>query len=456
MEYFLLIASLVSVVAIFTVRWPVEAALGVCAFLLPFDTVLVAGQVGGIHLHVTWFAAAAACATLLLTGLMSGRGFVPPPRPALWWTLFVLWAISSSAWALNLETTTFRWPVLALLLILYLVTGSFHASEKELSRVAWMAILGGCAASGIVLYEFSRGQTWVPQNLQEALAAAATGSRATLMLGGLVTDPNILAASLILSLSLAVGRLLSSRNWMGRLVSVGAVALITSSIFATMSRGALVALCVVFLVFLWRSRASWRVLLPLAMMAAVIGGLVWAKPEVVANRLQATFEDRGAGRLDIWNAGLEAFRNHAILGVGLDGFPAAINNYRYVFVDAFPGPEGSHNIYIGTAVDLGVIGLALLLCAITDHFLMSARLFRSGTHGPARLRLISYEAACWGLLTCGFFVDLLWEMYFWLAWMLLVMALRAPTGEWIPNTALARYAYRFNASSRENFASSRV
>jgi hypothetical protein len=89
MEYFLLIASLVSVVAIFTVRWPVEAALGVCAFLLPFDTVLVAGQVGGIHLHVTWFAAAAACATLLLTGLMSGRGFVPPPRPALWWTLFV-------------------------------------------------------------------------------------------------------------------------------------------------------------------------------------------------------------------------------------------------------------------------------------------------------------------------------------------------------------------------------
>jgi hypothetical protein len=72
------------------------------------------------------------------------------------------------------------------------------------------------------------------------------------------------------------------------------------------------------------------------------------------------------------------------------------------------------------------------------------------------MRLISYEAACWGLLTCAFFVDILWELYFWLAWMLLVMASQVSRGGWIPNTALARHADRLYVSSRENFASSRV
>ena len=456
MESFLLIASLVSAVALFAVRWPVETALGIYAFLLPFDAVLIAGQVGPIHLHVAWFAAAAACATLLLTGLMSRRGFVLPPRPALWWILFVLWAVLSSGWALNLQTTTFRWPVLVLLLVLYLVAVSFHASEQELARVGWLAILGGCAASGIALYEYSQGQIWIPSDLQEALAASATGSRATLILRGTVTDPNILAASLILSLSLATGVLLSTRSWMGRLISLAAVALITACVFATMSRGALVAVCVVFLIYLWRSRSSWRVILPLTIIGAVIAGMAIAKPRAFAGRLEETFEDRGAGRLDIWTAGLQAFKHHAVLGVGLDGFPDATTEYRYVYIDAFPGPKGSHNIYLGTAVDLGAIGLALLLCVIFDHFFLSARLLRTAFHEPARSRLISYEAACWGLLTCAFFVDILWELYFWLAWMLLVMASRASIGGWIPSAALARHADRLYASSRENFASSRV
>ena len=118
------------------------------------------------------------------------------------------------------------------------------------------------------------------------------GYRATLMLRGEVTDPNILAASLILPLSLAFGVFLDGRSWLGRLLSVGAIALLSSCIFLTMSRGAIVAICVLFVIYVWRSRASWRVLAPLTMMAAVIAGVTVAKPEAFAGRLQATFDDR--------------------------------------------------------------------------------------------------------------------------------------------------------------------
>src|SRR5690242_16397653 len=88
------------VVAILASRWPVQTVLGLYAFLLPFDSVLIAGGVGPVNLHLTWFVAAAACATLLVLGLTI-RGFRRLPVSALWWLLFVVWALATAAWALD-------------------------------------------------------------------------------------------------------------------------------------------------------------------------------------------------------------------------------------------------------------------------------------------------------------------------------------------------------------------
>lgn len=424
MEYFLLVASAVVAVVPLMVRWPVETALGVYALLLPFDSVLLAGQVGTIHLHLTWFAGIVACCVLLLTGL-ANRGFRRPPGTALWLSLFVLWVILSPAWALNTQTATFRWPILVLLLILYLVAVSMPLSEKEVRRVASLAILGGLLAASVSLYQFSQGQYWIPQDLDQAVSAEFTGSRATLTLLGQVTDPNILAASLIMPLALAFGLWFSSHNWIARILSLGAGAFLGACIFLTFSRGALFAVSIVFLVYLWRSRANWRALLPIALTGVVAAAMVAADPRAFSNRLDETLYDRGAGRLDIWSAALLAFQDHAVLGVGVDGFPEAVDRYRYVYTRTFPGSKAPHNIYLGTAVELGAAGLALLLCIITSHLLAFARVFRRQTDQAARFLMIPYEASCWGLFACGFFLDVLWESYFWLALMLVIMAVQA-------------------------------
>jgi O-antigen ligase len=424
MEYVLVIAGLVSAATLLAICRPVEASLGMCAFLLPFDSVLIMGEIEGIHIHVLWLAAAAACAMLLLTGL-TNRGFIRPPRPALWWALFVLWAVLTSAWASSFETARFRWPVMALMLVLYVVAVSFDATEQELARVALLAILGGCVVSSIALYDYLQGRYYVFKTVEEALASPLVEPRASLMLGGEATNPNTLAASLVLPLSLALGVLLSSRNWFSRLLSATATALIGACIFATLSRGAMVAVCVVFTIYIWRSRANWRVLLCLIIPIAVVCVTLATKPEAITARFEVTLEDRGAGRLDVWNGAIEAFEDHPVAGVGLDGFPDAVDRYRYVYSRLFTGAKESHNIYVGIAVELGVIGLALLLCMAGDHLLAVARVFRSDPNGLVRFRLISHEAACWGLLTCGFFLDLLWESYFWMAWILLILAVRA-------------------------------
>ena len=186
MAWLLLSIAFALTAAVFTARWPVQASLGTYAFLLPFDTLLIAGQAGSIHLHITWFAAIAACGILLTVGLV-GRGFTRPPQVALWQSLFVFWAVLSSGWAIRSESAPFRLPVVLLLLLLYLVAVASRVSEKELDAIFWLAILGGCVAASISLYQFSKGQYWIAPSAPQI----QTG-RASLAAGGMVTEPNIL------------------------------------------------------------------------------------------------------------------------------------------------------------------------------------------------------------------------------------------------------------------------
>lgn len=393
-------------------RWPVGASLGMYAFLLPFDSVLISGQMGGIHLHLTWLVGAAAGAILLTIGLV-GRGFVHPPRPALWLSMIGFWAAMSCLWAINTGAAIFRLPLIGLLLLLYLAAVSVRASEKELAMVVWLAILGGCAAAGVSLYGYSQGEMW------GATYGQAFG-RGTLSVGERVTNPNTLGATLILPLSLAVGLLLSSRSRFRWLLLTGSIALIGASIYATMSRGTLVAIAVVFLVYIWQTQPPRRVLASIT----VLGVIILAMPQFFHSRLGESLADRGAGRLDIWVVGLRALKHYAVLGAGLDCFPDAFREYVHTAPNFTGFARAPHNVYLGTWVELGIVGFLLLLSAVRGHLHLATKACRIDPHESSRLQLISYEAAFLGLLASGFFLDLLWEEYFWLTLMLLVMGAR--------------------------------
>jgi O-antigen ligase len=171
------------------------------------------------------------------------------------------------------------------------------------------------------------------------------------------------------------------------------------------------------MVLLWRSGARRRVVLPLM----IIAGIAMSMP-AIWDRLMLTQIDRGAGRFDIWQVGLSAFRHYALFGAGQDCFPDAFNQYAQTaphFVGFYRAP---HNIYLGTGVELGLVGLVLLVGAIVRHLRLAAKGSQAVPDEAMRLQLVSYEATLWGLLVCGFFLDLLWDEYLWLTLMLMVMA----------------------------------
>src|SRR5205814_3948343 len=136
----------------------------------------------------------------------------------------------------------------------------------------------------------------------------------------------------------------------------------------TLSRGAVVGLAAMALVV---SVARGHLLLPVFAVLLAVPGLLIVPPEFWQRWSEgSTLADRGAGRLDIWHVGWVVIREHPLLGVGLGGFPLVY----YEFLSQATGISWKHaesvaqvmfkfphNIYVGAAAELGVVGLGLLV-----------------------------------------------------------------------------------------------
>src|SRR5207245_5427962 len=120
-------------------------------------------------------------------------------------------------------------------------------------------------------------------------------------------------------------------------------------------------------------------------------------------RLEGTLASQGAGRLDIWVLGLALLKRYGLLGAGLDNFPIGYQQFAGL-APHFPYHgyiRGAHNTFLSMAVESGIVGFGLFVAGVITQF-------RAAQRGRVQSlpALVSYEAACWGLLTAGFFLDL--------------------------------------------------
>jgi len=390
------------------VRWPVQMSLGIYAFLIPFDSIAVLSE-GTSGLTLNKLVGVGASAILLVTGFVGTR-FTRPPRAALWWFLFILWGAVTALWALDAGIVLGRLQTSASLFLLYLLAVSFRVSEKELSHIGTFAIVGGIVAAGYTDYMYSQGVSLY----------GVTGGRASLISGDRETDPNQFAASLLLPLGLVVGRFLTARTWLEKILLLCATLVIGTGLYLTMSRGGLVGLVIMVLSYLYHTRANWRAWIPATALGLVV---IWL-PDQFFQRLDVPYETASAGRLDIWRVGFRALREYGIVGAGLSNFPFAYDEfagYQY----GFQGYHfGAHNIYLGMWVELGIVGLFFMMAAIISQ-LRSVRAWRREVAEERDPHLLAVESACLGVLASGFFLDIVWRKAFWFPWILLVLAKRA-------------------------------
>jgi O-antigen ligase len=186
-----------------------------------------------------------------------------------------------------------------------------------------------------------------------------------------------------------------------------------------MSRGALLALLAMAAIYAYRFKLSRKLLFVLS----VVPLALLIVPALFFTRLQNALVSGGAGRLDIWTAGLSAITVFGLQGSGLENFPIAYERFAG-FAPVFRGYErAAHNIYLQTAVELGILGVVLLLCAIRLH-LKDLRPLSIGRITSPQPMVVTCEAMAIGMLVASFFVGTLWQKSFWMVWIFCTLAAR--------------------------------
>jgi O-antigen ligase len=390
--------------ALLALLWPVQIALGFYAFLLPFDSIAVLGE-SKSGTTVNWVVGALTAAALLATGVFMRRLELPPKATRIWASL-LLWTLITGAWALQPQVAMRQLPTSIAMVSLYVLAVSWRVTKKQFDVLTRLTIGGGCVASLYVIYLDVTGVTW--RHL----------SRASLLVAGRETNPDLMGAVLMLPLSLSMAGFVAARSWLQKTVFLSIAAAIGSAVFLSMSRAALIAVAAIFAVFLIRLGLNRRIM---TVLSALLLGLL-AMPSTFFSRIQEAVPTGGAGRLDIWSGGISVLKRYWLIGAGLNNFPVAYNDFAGQG-RIFEGyGRGSHNMYLNVLCELGIVGFVLLIAGLVAH-LRSVQRLRSLT-GKIPVQVVGFEAACWAMLVFSFFADDLWSKAFWLDWTLLLMAVR--------------------------------
>jgi O-antigen ligase len=265
------------------------------------------------------------------------------------------------------------------------------------------------------------------------------GLEASRRIGGIVGDPNELAAILLPALALAVGLFIVGPRGSWRALAAAAAACCGLGLLLTVSRGGLVAGAMMIVVAVATGGRSRR-RLAVGAVGLIVAGVAWfAVFAPSAARDHLTIADRGAGRAGLWEISLRMLEDRPVTGVGLGSFreagPAYVVRPGAIRSDlVISTPELAHNTFLQFATELGVVGLALFLAIAATCVASAVRVYRRASGAGDRYFAVMARAvlaAQAGVLTAGFFFSYTVGKPLWLVLALgpgLLAATRAERG----------------------------
>lgn len=272
--------------------------------------------------------------------------------------------------------------------------------------------------------------------LAGAVASAAYGlffaSTAVAGYGGRLTssnlDPNELAAVLVAGIGISVGLAANlKRKPLAQAATLGAGGFCFLTAMLTGSRGGLVALSAMLIAAIvfggrWRSR---NLVLGLIVAFAAVFYISFLAPAAIRERIKETTGEQRTmeGRSTLWEIGERMVKAHPITGVGAGNFQTASVHYLlepgavYRSDVVLIGGQVTHNTYLQTAAELGIVGL-LLFGSIIVFSLGCAwrgtRNFRDRGDILGEALARSVLVAMIGLLVADFFISEMFSKQLWL------------------------------------------
>lgn len=224
--------------------------------------------------------------------------------------------------------------------------------------------------------------------------------------------PNHFGAFIVIVGAVLLGLLILDREFRRRALYAAALLFSLHPLFFAYSRGAYAAALGVMTFFgVMKQRSllvvlavifmTWQTVLPVS----VVDRILMTETE------EGTLEGSAARRLDLWDHAMGLFEEHPVFGIGFGGF-------------GFTVPEGqltdTHNFYMKTLAEQGLIGFALLALLLLKALHSGWRLYRAGRspfHQGLGFGFIGAVIAC---MITNLFGDR-WSYfalggYFWIFW----------------------------------------
>lgn len=389
------------------VRAPLVWPLALYIVLIPFENVLAVSQSTTLARLLGII-----CGLVIVGGLLARRKIVFPAVTVFLWALVIVWMSATLMWdKYDSVVPSQLWQIVQLF-GLYAAVALYPARYSDLRSLLVAVSAGGLAATIYGIYLFT--STGVGAN-----ATQVVGNRLWIHNGEGQIDPNHFAAALQLPFALMLVSALRAKTAFGKVLFSSGTLLVLTGILLAASRGAIVAAGFAILYLIWRLRAY----LQLGLIAAAAGAVSLLTPAVWARFADPT-QAEGAGRVGIWKVGLLAAGHHWLAGSGIGSFPSSYNEaFLSVYQATNEGwSRASHNVILGTSVELGVIGLLLVLAAWFANFKALSDI-RPGN--PCYGTRIALETAIVALSVESVFLDILLFKYVWLAFTLVCVARQA-------------------------------
>jgi O-antigen ligase len=295
--------------------------------------------------------------------LQAGR--LRTPDAILWATLALyLWVCCSYFWSIDPTATLMKMRGYFQEMMIVWLVWEFAETPADFRNLLRAYLAGSWVLAGLTLASFASAQAIAASQIR----FVAEGQ-----------DPNDVARFLDLGLPMAALLLNDERRWLGRLLSLGFLPLGVVAVLLTASRGgflaAVVALsgcCIVL------ARRFAREVFAAILVVPVIAAAFWiAVPHGTLERLATIPGQFQAGdlnqRLNIWNAGWQAFVQSPIVGTGAGTFPSAAG---------LSPMDTAHNTALSIVATTGLCGLFLAFGIIYIALLALLR-----TRGPLLMAL---------------------------------------------------------------------
>lgn len=367
----------------------------------------------GILADIRWSlltAAVTLVALLIHRGQRTGRPFFRQPV-IVGLCLLLLWMVVQLPWVLDRDLQFEIIEYYAKFVVaMYLVYRCID-SEHKLRLFLWAHVLGCFYFGWLVYTNYSGGrfEDFGGAGLKDANEVALTMGTA----------------------ALALGSLLLTAKWPGRLAAIGVAPFIINGLVATISRSAFLALVVGGAVYNWLTPARWRKwVVSLSALAAVLLLMLttesyWSRIQTIAMGGQAVEGvDTGMDRIAQWQGQLRMFRDHP-LGCGHHCTTILSPTYFESWVlSERAGVRSSHNTFLSMLVDHGIPGAAAYLALLAWVLLTARRLRRTLTASGGTTSL--FVPAVVGSLLAMFVGDMFvpyvrYEVRFWFIALLLVL-----------------------------------